>query len=88
MVEIQCELSKPLHDYIEAQIEAGRYGNTSEYFRDLVRSDQQQQQVMEHLSTSDRLADCIEEGLGSDRGRPWSTEVLEEFKQQVKDRQQ
>ena len=63
MVEIQCELSKPLHDYIEAQIEAGRYGNTSEYFRDLVRSDQGQQQVMEHLSTSDRLADCIEEGL-------------------------
>jgi Arc/MetJ-type ribon-helix-helix transcriptional regulator len=38
MVAIQCERSHPLHDYIEAQMEAGGYGNTSKYFRDLVRS--------------------------------------------------
>ncbi len=87
MVEILCELSKPLHDYIEAQIAAGRYGNTSDYFRDLVRSDQQQQQLLKQLSTSDRLAACIEEGIGSDRGRLWSADVLQELKQQVMDRQ-
>jgi antitoxin ParD1/3/4 len=30
-----------MNEWVEAQVSAGRYGNVSEYFRDLVRRDQE-----------------------------------------------
>ncbi len=30
-----------MNDWVEAQVRGGRYGNVSEYFRDLVRRDQE-----------------------------------------------
>ena len=30
-----------MEDWVKAQIESGRYGNDSEYFRDLIRRDQE-----------------------------------------------
>ena len=45
--------------WVKAQIESGRYGNDSEYFRDLIRRDQEKRQAEQDL----RL--LIQEGLDS-----------------------
>jgi antitoxin ParD1/3/4 len=37
-----------MSQYIESQINSGQYGNVSEYFRDLIRRDQEQRQLAIH----------------------------------------
>ena len=56
-------LPETMREYIDARVSAGNYGNTSEYIRDLVRRDQEEQ-------ARKRLLALIEEGLGSGPGRP------------------
>ena len=56
-------LPESMREYIDNRVAAGNYGNTSEYIRDLVRRDQEEQ-------AKKRLRDLIEEGLAS--GRPSS----------------
>ncbi len=51
-------LPEPLRAYVAARVETGQYGNTSEYVRDLIRKDQQEQRVL-------RLRALVEEGLSS-----------------------
>ena len=55
-------LPESMRVYIDARVTAGTYGNTSEYIRDLVRRDQEEQ-------AKKRLRDLIEEGLASGPGR-------------------
>lgn len=55
-------LPESMRDYIDQRVAAGHYGNTSEYIRDLVRRDQEEQ-------ARKRLRDLIEEGLASGPGR-------------------
>lgn len=45
--------------WIKAQIQSGRYGNDSEYFRDLIRRDQDRRQAEQALRT------LLQEGLDS-----------------------
>lgn len=54
-------LPEAMRSYIDARVSAGNYGNTSEYIRDLVRRDQEEQ-------AKRRLRDLIEEGLTSGTG--------------------
>ena len=56
-------LPESMREYIDTRVAAGNYGNTSEYIRDLVRKDQEEQ-------TRKRLLALIEEGLASGLGRP------------------
>lgn len=56
-------LPESMRDYIDARVSAGNYGNTSEYIRDLVRKDQEEQ-------ARQRLRDLIGQGLTSGAGRP------------------
>jgi antitoxin ParD1/3/4 len=58
-------LPPTMRAYIDARVSAGHYGNTSEYIRDLVRRDQEEQ-------ARQRLRGLIEEGLASGPGRPRS----------------
>ena len=51
-------LPEPLRAYVADRVEAGQYGNTSEYVRELIRKDQQEQRVL-------RLRTLVEEGLSS-----------------------
>ena len=60
---ISFALPESMHTCIDARVPAGNCGNTSEYIRDLVRRDQQEQAMK-------RLRDLIEEGLASGPGRP------------------
>lgn len=48
-----------MEGWIKAQIESGRYGNDSEYFRDLIRRDQDRRQAEQHLLS------LVQEGLDS-----------------------
>ena len=41
MSRLTISMPDQRNDWVEAQISAGRYGNVSEYFRDLVRRDQE-----------------------------------------------
>ena len=56
-------LPESMREYIDARVAAGNYGNTSEYIRDLVRKDQEEQ-------AKKRLRDLVEEGLASGPGHP------------------
>ena len=38
---LNISLPEPLREWIEAQIKRGRYGNASEYLRELIRRDQE-----------------------------------------------
>lgn len=50
MVRHTISLPEPMSQYIEGRIAEGQYGNVSEYFRDLVRRDQERRQIaMEEL---------------------------------------
>ena len=60
-------LPESMREYIAHRVAAGNYGNTSEYIRDLVRRDQEEQ-------VKKRLRDLIEGGLASGPGRPRSME--------------
>ena len=51
-------LPEPLRAYVADRVKAGEFGNTSEYVRDLIRKDQQEQRVL-------RLRALLEEGLAS-----------------------
>jgi antitoxin ParD1/3/4 len=55
-------LPESMREYIDNRVAAGNYGNTSEYIRDLVRRDQEEQ-------AKKRLRDLIAEGLASGPGR-------------------
>lgn len=45
MNRLTISMPEPMNDYVESQINTGRYGNVSEYFRDLVRRDQDRREV-------------------------------------------
>lgn len=55
-------LPEAMREYIDKRVAAGNYGNTSEYIRDSVRRDQEEQ-------AKKRFRDLIEEGLASGPGR-------------------
>jgi len=51
-------LPEQLRAYVAERVEAGHYGNTSEYVRELIRKDQREQRA-------ERLRALLEEGLAS-----------------------
>ena len=55
-------LPEALRSYVNQRVASGQYGNASEYLRELVRRDQEEQ-------ARKRLRDWIEEGLMSGPGR-------------------
>lgn len=55
-------LPEAMRSYVDQRVRAGQYGNTSEYLRELIRRDQEEQ-------AKKRLRDLIEEGLASGPGR-------------------
>jgi antitoxin ParD1/3/4 len=66
-------LPESLRAYIDARVETGHYGNTSEYLRELVRKDREDQ-------AKKRLRELITEGLASGPGRPANPELFAEIR--------
>jgi antitoxin ParD1/3/4 len=69
-------LPEALRGYVDERVRSGQYGNTSEYLRELIRRDQEEQ-------AKKRLRELIEEGLGSGPGRPLTRKVALELKERA-----
>jgi antitoxin ParD1/3/4 len=74
MTTVTISLPEKMKEYVESQVESGRYGNVSEYFRALVRSKQEEYDR--------RLEELLIEGLDSGEG----IEVTDEYIQQKRAR--
>ncbi|MCW2283423.1 antitoxin ParD1/3/4 [Rhodoblastus acidophilus] len=59
MATMNVSLPDPMKAWVERQAEGGRYGNASDYIRDLIRKDQQRQEAVAALQSA------ITEGLES-----------------------
>lgn len=59
-------LPETLRTYIDARVATGHYGNISEYIRELIRKDQEEE-------AKKRFRNLIEEGLLSGPGTRWTT---------------
>ena len=69
-------LPESLRDHIDARVRSGGYGNTSEYLRDLIRRDQQEQAAR-------RLRDLIVEGLESGPAAPLTKRRIAQLRKQA-----
>jgi antitoxin ParD1/3/4 len=49
MAKLTISMPDAMSEYVATRVESGQYGNVSEYFRDLVRHEQQRQQAAEDL---------------------------------------
>ena len=79
MSRLTISVPDQMNEWVEAQISSGRYGNVSEYFRDLVRRDQERKEaaIIELRAMIDRA-----EASGiSDKTLP---EVLEAARQEAR----
>ena len=45
MSRLTISMPEQMNEWVESQVTAGRYGNVSEYFRDLVRRDQERREA-------------------------------------------
>ena len=66
-------LPESMRQYVDARVRDGDYGNTSEYLRELIRRDQEQQAAA-------RLRALIADGLASGDGRTVTDEVIAELR--------
>jgi antitoxin ParD1/3/4 len=69
-------LPEALRSYVDQRVRSGQYGNTSEYLRELIRRDQQEQ-------AKQRLRELIEEGLNSGSGRVLTPKVSAQLKKRA-----
>ena len=69
-------LPEAMRSYVNQRVASGQYGNTSEYLRELIRRDQEEQ-------AKRRLRELIEEGLNSGPGLALTTERVAELKRQA-----
>jgi antitoxin ParD1/3/4 len=69
-------LPEALRDYVDRRVRSGQYGNTSEYLRELIRRDQEEQ-------AKKRLRELIEEGLRSGRGNALTPKRAAQLKRQA-----
>ena len=71
----------PLREWIESQIKGGRYGNASEYVRELIRRDQERQ-------AQQRLEQMLLEGVKSGKASPLTKQDWAELRTDVAERLQ
>lgn len=62
--------------YIDDRVRSGQYGNTSEYLRDLIRKDQENE-------SRQRLRSLIAEGLASGEARSFDETVYAQLRSQA-----
>jgi Arc/MetJ-type ribon-helix-helix transcriptional regulator len=86
MPQLQVSLPDSIREFAGAQVASGRFPTISDYLGALVSADEQAQKTVAQLSENPRVAALLEESLNSGPGRPWSSAVLGQLKQQVLDR--
>ncbi len=66
MSRLTISMPDQMNAWVEAQVNTGRYGNVSEYFRDLVRRDQERRETA--VAALRELLERAETSGVSDRG--------------------
>jgi antitoxin ParD1/3/4 len=74
MPSLNISLPAPLREWIEAQIKGGRYGNASEYLRELIRRAQE------------RLERLLLDGVESGKASPLTKKDWAELRSEVAER--
>ncbi len=69
-------LPEAMRRYVDQRVRSGQYGNTSEYLRELIRRDQEEQ-------AKKRLRELIEEGLNSGPGQVLTPKRAAQLKKQA-----
>lgn len=75
MATMNISLPDPMRDWVQAQIEIGKYASSSDYVRDLIRKDQDKRDKFEALQLA------ITEGLESGPATPFDKKA---FKKRMK----
>lgn len=65
MATMNVSLPDPMKAWVERQAESGRYGNASDYIRDLIRRDQERREALATLQAA------ITEGMESGTPQPF-----------------
>jgi len=79
MATMNVSLPDQMKAWVETQADSGRYGNASDYVRDLIRRDQERQ---EKIAEFQRLVD---EGIASGISTRTMDEVLAEARRRAKE---
>ncbi|SEG42326.1 type II toxin-antitoxin system ParD family antitoxin [Bosea lathyri] len=79
MATMNVSLPAPMKAWVETQAEGGRYGNASDYVRDLIRRDQERQNKIGEFQ---RLVD---EGRASGSGTRSLAEIRQGARKRAKD---
>jgi antitoxin ParD1/3/4 len=77
LVTMNVSLPEQMKAWVESQAKGGRYGNTSDYIRDLIRRDQERQEAVADMQ---RL---INEGIDSGISSRTSEEILREARRRA-----
>lgn len=70
MATMNVSLPDAMKTWVEKQAEGGRYGNVSDYIRDLIRKDQERAEAIATLQTA------ITEGVESGPAEPFDVEAF------------
>jgi antitoxin ParD1/3/4 len=76
MPSMNISLPEHLREWVEAQIKRGRYGNASEYLRELIRRDQERQ-------AQERLEQLLIDGIRSGAASPLTKKAWAEVRADV-----
>ncbi|MAX74076.1 MAG: type II toxin-antitoxin system ParD family antitoxin [Nioella sp.] len=79
MSRVTISMPEQLTAYVEMQIAAGRYGNVSEYFRDLVRHDQDRR-----ATAARELRDLLARAEASGIGERSKQELIDAAKREAR----
>lgn len=75
MATMNVSLPDPMKDWVEAQMKDGKYSNTSDYVRHLIRRDQDRADAVAEIQKA------IEEGIASGEPQPFD---FREFKARMR----
>ena len=78
MATMNVSLPDKMKQWIEEQVQTGRYGNASDYVRDLVRRDQERADAWE------KLQQMVDEALASGRVKMGRDELLARMRAKAK----
>ncbi|WP_372574973.1 type II toxin-antitoxin system ParD family antitoxin [Ruegeria jejuensis] len=70
MATMNVSLPEPMKDWVEGQTKSGRYSNSSDYVRDLIRRDQDRQTAIVELQQ------LVDEGLASGSAQTFDMEAF------------
>ena len=77
MATMNVSLPDPMKSWVERQSSEGRYANSSDYVRDLIRRDQVRSEAVA------RMQALVDEGLASGMGRRSMAQIKAEARRRV-----